>query len=342
MSDFKQYTVADYLADGSFINYLLRKNEADVALWQQRQAEGLLQEETLHQATQFFFALREQSRVTAADKAAELKKLQQLIAAQKQAPLTPVVPLQAKRSRFLWPAVAASVIILILVTWFFLPGSNNSATPVKEFVSFAASTTSNQKIVQLPDGSKVILNGHSSVSLAPGFNQSKREVLLNGTAFFQVAKDPARPFTVISGKVSTTALGTSFYIHQSSNAAPTTVSLLTGKVRVEVAGQAPIHLVPYEKGIYHQSQELEKSTFNQEALVNWTKGLVVFDKANWEQVKDIIEEYFDKKLVIGNVQKDISFTGEFKAGQLESILSSLEFTYDLKYRINNQTVNITF
>ncbi|WP_315824453.1 DUF4974 domain-containing protein [Paraflavitalea speifideaquila] len=85
-----------------------------------------------------------------------------------------------------------------------------------------------------------------------------------------------------------------------------------------------------------------KSTFDQNALVNWTKGMVIFKNANWEQVRNIIEEYFDKKLVFDNDKKDISFTGEFKADQLESILSSLEFTYDLKYTIHNQTVNIAF
>ncbi len=130
--------------------------------------------------------------------------------------------------RYAWPA-AAAVLILVAAGWYLFQSAANRPTPVKDFIAFAATKQDIRKVT-LPDGSTVILNGNSSISITPGFNNKKREVLLNGTAFFQVAKDPNKPFTVISGRVSTTALGTSFYIHQSSNKAPTTVSLLTGKV----------------------------------------------------------------------------------------------------------------
>jgi transmembrane sensor len=340
MPDYKNYTAEDYLADESFINYLLLRNEADVAVWKSRQEAGQVNQEAFTQATSLFFILREQHNAVRVNKEEELAKLQQLVRSEGQP--APVIAINRRRQpllRYLWPA-AAAVLIIAAATWFFFPASG-SHTPVKDFVAFAATQT-DIRHVTLPDGSEVILNGNSSISLAPGFNQSKREVLLNGTAFFQVAKDPNKPFTVISGEVNTTALGTSFYIHQSSNTAPTTVSLLTGKVRVDVKGRSSVHLVPYEKAIYQQEQQLVKSTFDNDALVNWTRGNIIFKKASWEQVKSIIEEYFDKELVIPGNTKDISFTGEFKADQLESILSSLKFTYDLKYTIQNQTVNIAF
>jgi ferric-dicitrate binding protein FerR (iron transport regulator) len=333
MPDYKNYTAEDYLADESFVNYLLLRNEADVALWKNRQEAGQVNQEAFTQATSLFFILREQHNAVPVNKEEEWAKLQQLVRAITNRRGQPFL-------RYLWPA-AAAVLIIAAATWFFFPASSGSHTPVKDFVAFAATQTNISHVI-LPDGSEVILNGNSSISLAPGFNKSKREVLLNGTAFFQVAKNPDKPFTVISGEVNTTALGTSFYIHQSSTAAPTTVSLLTGKVRVDVKGRSSVRLVPYEKAIYQQEKQLVKSTFDNDALVNWTRGMIIFRKANWEQVKSIIEEYFDKELVIPGNTKDISFTGEFKADQLESILSSLKFTYDLKYTIQNQTVNIAF
>lgn len=345
MPDFKHLTAEDLLADESFVNYLLQQNETDTALWKSRKAAGLLNDQEYIRATQLLAALREQHTATHINKEQEQEKLRQLMAGQEGVSRTAaeIVPVSRSKQPFLryaWPA-AAAVLLIVAAAWYLLQFTANQSTPVKDFVTFAATSHEVRKVT-LPDGSAVILNGNSSVSLAPAFNNKKREVLLNGTAFFQVAKNPDKPFTVISGRVSTTALGTSFYIHQSSNEAPTTVSLLTGKVRVDVEGQSSVQLVPYEKGIYHQEQELVKSTFDKDALVNWTKGMVIFKKANWEQVKNVIEEYFDKKLVIGNYKKDISFTGAFKADQLESILSSLEFTYDLKYTIQNQTVNIAF
>jgi transmembrane sensor len=343
MPDYKNYTIEDYLVDESFVNYLLRQNEADIAQWKSRKETNQLDPAVLAQATQLFFALKEQHKGVNINKAEELVKLQQMIAATGAPVYMMNSESRRKRSflRYAWPA-AAAVLIIAAATWYFYPSHRESVTPDKSFMAFAATQNNIQRFT-LPDGSEVILNGNSSINLAPGFNKTKREVQLIGTAFFQVAKNPDKPFTVVSGAVSTTALGTSFYIHQSSNAAPTTVSLLTGKVRVDVKGQSSVHLVPYEKASYQHEEQLAKSTFDNDALVNWTKGLVIFKKANWEQVKSIIEEYFDKKLVITtNNPKDISFTGEFKADQLESILSSLEFTYDLKYTIQNQTVNIAF
>lgn len=345
MSDYKNFTAEDYLADESFVNYLLQQNEADIELWKSRKAAGLLQEQEYQRAINLFTALREEYKTIHINKEEELEKLRRMIAGQQDAAhtLSKIIPVSRRRHAFLryaWPA-AAAVLILVAAGWYLFQSAANKPTPVKDFIAFAVTQQDIRKVT-LPDGSTVILNGNSSISITPGFNDKKREVLLNGTAFFQVAKDPNKPFTVISGRVNTTALGTSFYIHQSSNKAPTTVSLLTGKVRVQVEGQPPVQLVPYEKSIYHPEQELVKTTFDNDALVNWTKGMVIFRKANWEQVKNVIEEYFDKKLVIENYKKDISFTGEFKADQLESILSSLEFTYDLKYTIQNQTVNIAF
>src|SRR5699024_6685187 len=64
----------------------------------------------------------------------------------------------------------------------------------------------------LPDGSKVILNSNSSISYTDGFAKDKRELTLQGEGFFQVTKDPARPFTVHTGNIATTALGTSFNV----------------------------------------------------------------------------------------------------------------------------------
>ncbi|NII25458.1 DUF4974 domain-containing protein [Pseudoflavitalea sp. X16] len=345
MPDYKNYTTEDYLSDGSFVNYLLQNNEADVVQWKNRKDRGQVNQEVFMQASHLFFILKEQQAINV-NKEVELAKLRQLISAGSEPVQVQAIIANANRRkqpflRYAWPA-AAAVFIIAVATWFFFPSSGERRTPEKDFVAFAV-TQGDIRHITLPDGSEVILNGNSSISLAPGFNNKNREVLLNGTAFFQVTKNPDKPFTVISGEVNTTALGTSFYIHQSSNAAPTTVSLLTGKVRIDVKGQSSVHLVPYEKAIYDQEKQLVKSTFDKDALVNWTKGLIIFRKANWEQVKSIIEEYFDKKLVItANNVKDISFTGEFRADQLESILSSLEFTYDLKYTIQNQTVNIAF
>ena len=64
--------------------------------------------------------------------------------------------------------------------------------------------------VTLSDGTRVWLNGESELRFPFGFTSGRREVHLRGEAFFEVAKDPQRPFVVTSDYYSATVLGTSF------------------------------------------------------------------------------------------------------------------------------------
>ncbi|WP_315821339.1 FecR domain-containing protein [Paraflavitalea speifideaquila] len=192
MADFKNYTAEDYLSDPSFVNYLLRNNEADASLWQNRRDAGLVQEQEINRAITLFFALRDQYKPVNINKEEERAKLKQLISraeADNGDRVKVISAVSGKRSRlrYAW-AAAAAVIILLAGTWYFRQ-TVRQTTPLKDFVAFAT-TQKNIRQVALPDGSTVILNGNSSISITPGFNHTRREVLLNGTAFFQVAKMP--------------------------------------------------------------------------------------------------------------------------------------------------------
>lgn len=84
----------------------------------------------------------------------------------------------------------------------------------------------------LPDGSIVWLNSQATLSLAEGFNQSERNVFLRGEAFFKVAKDSLKPFTVHTGEVVTRVLGTSFNVKTFTDHHRVEVSVTEGKVSV--------------------------------------------------------------------------------------------------------------
>lgn len=64
-------------------------------------------------------------------------------------------------------------------------------------------------VVTLEDGSVVQLNAASAIAVE--FTEKRRVIrLLRGEAFFQVAHGADRPFTVMAGTTSVTALGTAF------------------------------------------------------------------------------------------------------------------------------------
>jgi len=87
-------------------------------------------------------------------------------------------------------------------------------------------------LLNLPDGSHVRLFGQSHIRYVKDFTEKARDIELVGRAYFDVASDPKRPFSVLAAGTKTTALGTSFTISTQSRNQAVTVALHTGKVLV--------------------------------------------------------------------------------------------------------------
>jgi transmembrane sensor len=123
---------------------------------------------------------------------------------------SPVLPLR-------WTAVAALLLPAALIG--FLWWNSASTTRWQKIA-----TAENIQTDTLPDGSIVTLNKHSSLS------QNDRSVLLEGEAFFRIAPDKAKPFSVKTGNIIVTVLGTSFNVR--SQADTTNITVETGLVSI--------------------------------------------------------------------------------------------------------------
>lgn len=86
--------------------------------------------------------------------------------------------------------------------------------------------------VQLPDGSSVVLHRYSTLKYPEPFDSTQREVFLTGEAFFEVTKNPAKPFFVHADELVAKVHGTSFSVRAIAHAAEITVAVKTGKVSV--------------------------------------------------------------------------------------------------------------
>src|SRR5690606_23661467 len=124
----------------------------------------------------------------------------------------------------------------------------------------------------LSDGSKVVLNSGSSIKYIKGFEKDKREILLDGEAYFDVARDADRPFTVRKANVSVTALGTSFNVQAYENE-DLNISLISGKVGIEMLSdyQQYVLLEQGESLQVRPEGTWSKGTFNEEEVIGWTK-----------------------------------------------------------------------
>lgn len=137
-----------------------------------------------------------------------------------------------------WYVAAAVVIVVLLSARLYGPESetklmkeavitkNDKSVSVLKQIS---NDSDSIRTLRMVDGSVVVLYAHAAVSYYMPFGKSgNRDISLSGKAFFNVAEDKAHPFTVYSGNLSTTALGTSFIVHKNNHSID--VKLYTGKV----------------------------------------------------------------------------------------------------------------
>ena len=244
--------------------------------------------------------------------------------------------------------VAAILIIPFFFSWlyvkFYQPG-----TVVQPPKMITVETPVGVKVTKiLPDSSRVILNAKSSITYIAGFQENAREVTLTGEAFFEVGKDSLRPFTVHSGNISTTALGTSFNINYRPDKATTEVSLATGKVEIVDNTAVLTKLEPGERLQYDRG----RSTFRTDhydtlETLAWKDGILHFKEADIEEVIQKLEDWYGVEIALeGKVEKAKNqawtYTGTYKNQNLVNVLSGISYVKDFTYEIQQKKITLMF
>lgn len=237
-------------------------------------------------------------------------------------------------------AVAACVVIFACI--YFLKPSANSAldTAGNNATLQYKSLFGKRQEIKLPDGSEVILNSNSNITLDKNFNATNRTLQLTGEAFFKVAKDPSKPFVVKSNDLATTAVGTEFYVF-ARNAGTYKVDLLEGKVKLNDK-QHVFMLAPGEEANWDTSNtQFLKSTFDSVFLKKWLTGKISFSKTPVKEAIDVLQKWYAVEIKID--REDLlkqSISGDYENVPLEDILKVICFTFSCKCTYNNNTVII--
>ena len=252
--------------------------------------------------------------------------------------------------------VAASIILVLSISWLLVYFSNSSLSPkenlqVKEVNMLQKATAKGQKFtIFLADGTKVKLNAESQLEYPQSFSDTNRVVYLTGEAFFDIKKDTKRPFTVISHDLSTTALGTSFNINAYPENDNIIVSLATGSVKVSHdmgnnIDKSNIFLEPGNQAIYSSSRNsIKKQFFDENIDLAWKEGVLYFEDASWDQIVNKLERWYGVDISVINLKNRSNklYTGFFKDESLDNVLESLSFSKNFKYKIKSQKVYVEF
>ncbi|SEM84964.1 FecR protein [Mucilaginibacter gossypiicola] len=195
--------------------------------------------------------------------------------------------------------------------------------------------------VNLPDGSKVWLNAESSLRYPTNFSGAVRRVELNGEAYFEVAKNPAKPFKVVSNSQEVEVLGTHFNISSYPDDASVKTTLLEGSVKVlsTKLNQSKL-LKPGE-----QSNITDNSIHVQEVdtddVVAWKNGYFMFVDEDLKSIMSKLARWYNIDVeYTGNVD-NLKFGGMVsRSKDLAQALKIIEKTGSVKIKIEGRRVII--
>lgn len=237
-----------------------------------------------------------------------------------------------------WKLIVAASVILVVSSMFWWLNKPVSQ-PESVGNSITEATTKANNLIQLPDGSKVILTPGSRLEYSSSFNGKLiREVHLEGEAFFDVVRNLEQPFIVHTGKLKTTVLGTSFNVKAVPGDKSITVTVISGKVHVGDEKQTLAVLLPDEQVVYHvDDARKDVMTVESEEALGWLKGDLYCDDITVGQAALLIEERYGVKVDVSDRElREKRFTTTFsKAEPLESVLNSLALFNDAEYQVDS-------
>jgi transmembrane sensor len=239
------------------------------------------------------------------------------------------VPIRDWRPRYplRWLAVAAAVVaVTVGLALFGISGNLLKRHPE----SFASRVGENRSI-ELADGSTVTLGGNSRIEISLGAKARDIE-LTRGEAFFTVAKDPSRPFSVHAGDATVVAVGTAFNVHRAQDRV--SVAVVEGRVLVQPARplwhvlrpkQSPVQLSTGQETTADEVGVAPSvSIADLNSVAGWRSGRLAFRMQPLRDVLEDVNRYAHKPIVIEDDGiGDLPVTGTVVGGNVSGWLSSL-------------------
>ncbi|HCY40771.1 MAG TPA: hypothetical protein DHV48_05365 [Prolixibacteraceae bacterium] len=182
--------------------------------------------------------------------------------------------------------------------------------------------------VVLPDGSKVWLNAESTIKFQVPFQENSRNIDIVGEAFFDVVKNPDRPFFVQSGNVKVKVLGTRFNYKAFADDENIEVVLEEGKIALNLQSDSKNKetiLIPGDRAVIEK--ESSKTTVRNENInkyIAWHTGKLVFDNSPMSEVARLLERWYGVEVRVQDTEiMNYRFTTTFENESLFQVIELL-------------------
>ncbi|SEI41665.1 FecR family protein [Dyadobacter koreensis] len=199
-----------------------------------------------------------------------------------------------------------------------------------------------EKIVVLPDGSRVTLNRNSVFSYPEKWNGTIRDVrLISGEAFFEVKKNKQYPSFVVHTPdgLDINVLGTEFNVLNKKG--DTRIYLQNGKVKIKTQNQE-VFLEPGQLASFNgPADSLTVKPASGELWLAWKNDMFYFDDTRLSDISLVLEEYYHRQVIIKNESlTSLRFTGKISRNNIDMVLRILSRTLNVEITQHNEQIII--
>jgi len=319
-------SVDDVLADEDFLAWYFKGSVKKAATWEQWLADHPDRQPLVNEAIGLLSEIHSQEKEIAAEKVeAAAKKLNAAIEGRE----APVISIKKPRKRWWLSAAAVLAAVAGLAIWKYSNSKEVLATNYGQLSQHV-----------LPDGSEVMLNANSTVTLGENWDNGDREVWLKGEAFFHVKKTSAvQRFIVHTDLMDVIVTGTQFNVITRDD--KSSVLLTEGSVTVLSKEGKEIKMVPGDF-VEIETNKVEKKTANEEAILAWKENRLYFDNTFMKDAAKMISAHYGVKVKLADDSVGMkTLNGMMPNDNLDVLLKALEATAEFRITRNENEILIS-
>lgn len=272
------------------------------------------------------------------------KRIRKVVFAHVRSNSTPLLKIHNWRK---YVAVAAVFIAVVTVSFFGISYYQGNAAYTAEAMAAPLLETGDAEIktITLADGTRVTANTNTRLSLSEKqFNKKNREIWLDGEAFFEVAKNPDKPFIVHSRQLNTTVLGTSFNVKAYQEIGEISVTVRNGRVEVAEKDGDALGLLTADKRIVYdeltRTHQIEENAWNNDT--SWQERRLAVNGANIAELTLRLKQLYGAILIVeSGLPANTRFGLSFRQGApLTEVMEMIAELHEVNYKItsDNQVI----
>lgn len=213
--------------------------------------------------------------------------------------------------------IAAAFLVVVLVSILYLTLQDSET-------EFVAASGADRAELTLEDGSTVMLRPHSRIE-AIEVSDDQVTYKIDGEAFFDVAKDMNRTFSVLAGEGRVDVVGTRFTISDwSSNVR---VFLEEGRVRfLDSRSGESVTLEPGQYSMLSADGLSQPESGDSTTFVSWMNNVIILDQRSLNDIAAELSHHYNVQLIIPDEVAEVSLSGSIRLDDLDEVLNDLELS----------------